>query len=199
MKVFAIVDIHGDEKVFKHMELMIKKHKPDLIISAGDQTWFGDKEKDILKALDFGVPVLLLPGNHEVPEATKKIIKGMKHIVWIHQGVYEKDGVLFIGCGEGGLCCGNNDFERSKKFLGKELKAHKGTKILITHEPPKDTKADELNPGTHVGSPSLRDFIKEHQPDINICGHIHEAWGKMSKIGKTLVINVGPKGKIIKL
>jgi uncharacterized protein len=199
MKVLAVVDIHGDERYIKRAAKIVKKENPDLIISAGDHTWFGDSEKKLLKALDFGIPVLILPGNHESPEATKRAIKDMKNFIWLHQGAYEQNGVLFVGCGEGGFCCGNNDFEKSKKFLSKELKSHSGKKILVTHEPPFDTKADEVSPGDHVGSKSLRDFIKEHQPNFNICGHIHEAAGEASKLGKTVVVNVGPKGKLITL
>lgn len=199
MKVLAIVDIHGDEKYIERAASIVKKDKPDLIISAGDHSWFGENEKKLLKALDFGIPVLILPGNHETPEGTKRVIKGMKNFIWLHQGAYEQDGVLFVGCGEGGFCCGNNDFERSKAFLSKELKAHKGKKVLVTHEPPLETKADEVSPGDHVGSKALREFIAEHQPNFNICGHIHEAAGAVSRIGRTIVVNVGPNGKLIKL
>ena len=36
----------------------------------------------------------------------------------------------------------------------------------------------------------LRRFIEERQPDLFICGHIHEDRGE-AKIGSTKVINVG--------
>ena len=49
------------------------------------------------------------------------------------------------------------------------------------------------------GSQALRKAIKEFQPDLFISGHIHEAEGFQEKIGKTRVINVGKKGKIIEI
>jgi len=199
MKILAVVDLHGEEKNYKNMARMVEKHKPDLIISAGDHTWFGADEKKMIEAHDLGVPVLILPGNHEVVEGTKKAVKGLKNVIFIHQGIYEKDGVMFLGCGEGGFGVGNSDFERVKSFFAKEMKAHKGKNILITHEPPFDTLADQLTSGKHVGSESLREFIKETQPMINICGHIHEAANTISKIGNTVIIHPGPKGKIIEL
>jgi Icc-related predicted phosphoesterase len=62
--------------------------------------------------------------------------------------------------------------------------------ILLTHAPPFDTKADELPDGTHVGSQGVKKPIHEFQPDINICGHIHEACS-IDKVGKTTIANPG--------
>lgn len=200
MRILAIVDLHGNEKAYKYLAKVVEKVKPDLIISAGDHTWFGKDEKKLLSQLnDFKIPILVIPGNHEVPEGTQKAAKGLKHIIWLHKGAYEANGALILGCGEGGFCRGNCDFERTKPFFAKELKKHKGKNILVTHEPPFDTKADEVSLGAHVGSKSVRDFIKENQPDLHICGHIHETAGAMSRLGKTLVINPGPKGKLIEV
>ncbi len=62
--------------------------------------------------------------------------------------------------------------------------------ILISHNPPKDTLCDVIGNGAHVGSTSVRDFIVENQPDICICGHIHEACN-MDTLGRTIIINPG--------
>ncbi len=62
--------------------------------------------------------------------------------------------------------------------------------ILISHNPPKDTLCDVIGDGVHVGSTAVREFIEEHQPDICICGHIHEACN-MDTIGRTIIINPG--------
>jgi Icc-related predicted phosphoesterase len=42
-------------------------------------------------------------------------------------------------------------------------------------------------------------MIYELQPDLHLCGHIHEAEGMEQKMGKTRVISLGKKGKIINL
>ena len=49
------------------------------------------------------------------------------------------------------------------------------------------------------GSEALRAAIEEFQPDYFIHSHIHELEGADEKIGKTRVINVGRRGKIIKI
>lgn len=65
--------------------------------------------------------------------------------------------------------------------------------VLVSHNPPKDTLCDVLPGGVHVGSMAVREFIQETQPDICLCGHIHEARG-LDRIGRTVVINPGNFG-----
>ena len=62
--------------------------------------------------------------------------------------------------------------------------------ILLTHAPPYNTKADTIESGVHVGSEGVEKIIKEFQPTVNICGHIHEAIS-MDTIGATMVVNPG--------
>lgn len=67
--------------------------------------------------------------------------------------------------------------------------------ILITHVPPRDTVADRMFAGPHVGSRALRGFLEEaaplwHRPGLNLCGHIHEGIGQ-ERVGETLVCNPG--------
>lgn len=62
--------------------------------------------------------------------------------------------------------------------------------VLVSHNPPWDTVCDRAGNGRHVGSRAVREFIEEHQPDICLCGHIHEARGEQL-IGRTRVLNPG--------
>ncbi|MDR2726530.1 MAG: metallophosphoesterase family protein [Deltaproteobacteria bacterium] len=63
--------------------------------------------------------------------------------------------------------------------------------ILISHNPPVNSRCDLLENGAHVGSTAVREFIEEAQPALCFCGHIHEARG-VDRIGRTVVINTGP-------
>ena len=69
-------------------------------------------------------------------------------------------------------------------------------KIMISHIHAKGTKSEFSG---FEGSSALRRAIEEFQPDIFLSGHIHEAEGLEEKIGKTKVISVGKKGKIIEI
>jgi uncharacterized protein len=64
-------------------------------------------------------------------------------------------------------------------------------KIFCPHAPPRDTACDRLPSGEHVGSAVIRAFIERAQPDLTLCGHIHEARGT-DEIGRTQIVNPGP-------
>jgi uncharacterized protein len=64
-------------------------------------------------------------------------------------------------------------------------------KIFCPHAPPRHTACDLLPSGRHVGSAVIRAFIERAQPDLTLCGHIHEARGT-DVIGRTRVVNPGP-------
>ena len=69
---------------------------------------------------------------------------------------------------------------------------------MITHIPPYKTTLDDIG-WASAGSEGVRRAIKQLKPDFCLCGHIHETFGKEDWIGKTRVINVGDKGKIIEI
>ncbi|MBQ7739336.1 MAG: metallophosphoesterase [Desulfovibrionaceae bacterium] len=62
--------------------------------------------------------------------------------------------------------------------------------ILVSHNPPFDTLCDRINSGQHVGSTAVKEFIESEQPDLCICGHIHESRAQ-TKIGRTYIVNPG--------
>lgn len=62
--------------------------------------------------------------------------------------------------------------------------------LLVSHTPPHATACDRLHNGTPVGSTAVRDFIQKYQPEICLCGHIHESRAE-DRLGRTLVINPG--------
>ena len=62
--------------------------------------------------------------------------------------------------------------------------------ILVSHNPPFDTLCDRLANGQHVGSTAVKEFIESEQPDLCICGHIHESRAQ-TKIGRTSIVNPG--------
>jgi len=71
-------------------------------------------------------------------------------------------------------------------------------KIMVTHVHPSGSLIERF---THFfpGSGAVRDAIERFQPDLALCGHVHEAEGIEEKIGKTKLINVGRHGKIIEI
>lgn len=63
-------------------------------------------------------------------------------------------------------------------------------RVLVSHNPPLNSACDLLPSGAHVGSSAVREFIEAAQPDVCLCGHIHEARA-LDRIGRCQVLNPG--------
>jgi len=202
MKVLVFTDIHGDSLIISKLMQKVKKEKPDAMICAGDMTNFGFGLRSILKKFDStGIPLFIIPGNHETDEEIRIYSRDMKNVRSIHLRPILFHSLYIIGCGGGGFTAQHAEFEMSEKKFADAMKKmklqdHKYRTLIVTHQPPYKTELDLIF-GEHVGSTSIRKFIREHQPDFCITGHIHENEGKQDHIGKTLVLNPGPLGKIM--
>jgi uncharacterized protein len=64
-------------------------------------------------------------------------------------------------------------------------------RIFCPHAPPGGTVCDRLRDGRHVGSVVVRRIVEREQPELVLCGHIHEARG-VDEIGRTRIVNPGP-------
>lgn len=194
MKILAICDVHNEVKKARKLRYIIDERKPDVIVVAGDLTSFGPASaaSDILDTLTCGKkdrPVFAVAGNGDNYEVRNML---EKRGVNLHNKSATVDRVGFVGFSGpsslqlGGLMVLNYD------PVGEKLKDIDSCdkKVIISHIPPSNTKVDTLFTGHHVGSDFLRDMIEEKQPDVVICGHIHEARG-VDRIGKTIIVNPG--------
>ncbi len=198
MRILAFVDIHGSDKALKRIKEKVKKYNPDLMVCAGDITIFGrDIDYIMHKLSKLKVPMVIIPGNHESEKEIKDSASLFKNVYAIHNKSFIFKDVIFLGHGGGGFSLVDRDFaKRAKKF--KRLIKKFNKIVLVTHAPPYKTKVDMIME-EHCGNKTIRNFVKTVQPDVAICGHLHEDSGKEDKIGKTKVLNPGPYGKIIKI
>ncbi len=88
-------------------------------------------------------------------------------------------------------------YDYQERLLNKNFrKAKTKNIILLNHYPPHGCRLDKLpknaklNPGTHIGSYLIREFIEKYKPPFVVSGHLEELRGTC-KIGKTTVINPG--------
>jgi Icc-related predicted phosphoesterase len=63
--------------------------------------------------------------------------------------------------------------------------------VFCPHAPPAGTACDRLADGRHVGSTVVRAFVEREQPDLVLCGHIHEARA-VDTVGTSTIVNPGP-------
>lgn len=196
MKILAFTDIHGDKKA---VEAVLKKaNEADLLVCAGDISDWGKRSKEVLKELEkAGKPMLLLPGNHELADELALVAQKFSYVIYLHKGCYQLGEYMFFGYGNPGFATEEKEFENIAKQFRKTLRKEDKV-ILVTHGPPHGTELDYIH-GRHVGCKSITKFIQEVSPVVSISGHIHETFGVKQVIGKTLVINPGPEGKILLL
>ena len=197
MKILAFVDLHSSKKNL--LEIIKKSKDVDLLICAGDLLDWGSNFKSIIKSLEkTKKPLLIIHGNHESKELINKASVNNPFLIPIHKKIYILDKYAFVGYGGEGFSEYYPDLERLIPKFKKEIQKNKKI-IFISHAPPYNTKVDFLPHLGHRGSKTLRTFIKELKPILHICGHFHETAENKDYLGKTLIINPGPKGKIINL
>jgi hypothetical protein len=194
MRIFAITDIHGRQNF---NETIAKKMSDvDLVLIAGDITHFGgEKEANtILQTIkNVNKNIFAVSGNCDHEGVNTALTS--QHFN-LHGECRKVKEIVFCGLN------GSNktplhtpqeykDSEMEALLRNFDKTANARCHVLLSHAPPAKTKIDKIFLGFHVGSKAIRNFIEKFQPDLVICGHIHEARG-IDTIGKTLVINPGP-------
>jgi Icc-related predicted phosphoesterase len=197
VKLLIFSDIHSDWKALERLLAI----EADYYIAAGDQvTW----EKGIERAGEILAPrgdkVYVLPGNHESAET----IAGMcaRHGLHdFHERHIQVGKWQVAGLGYSSPTPFNTPGEYSEQEIEERLRrfAELTPLVLVCHAPPYGTALDQVRPGFHAGSRSVREFIEKYQPEHFFCGHIHEAEGVVIEMGRTRAKNVGKAGHLLEL
>lgn len=193
-KILAISDVHGEEN--ENLYTYLNNNDIDLVLVLGDITDFGPLDfvgPFLEKIADCGVDVIAIPGNCD----PKGICNAINEVSFcLHNNIIAYGDAILFGYGGSNETPFNTPGEiQDNKIYGDvfELLANYDyvyndkvpkVKILVTHAPPYNTEADKIESGDHVGSQGILKSIHEFEPQINVCGHIHEA-KSLSKIGIT--------------
>ncbi len=188
MRILAASDIHGAVAMLKYM---LRKENADILVLAGDLSNNSLNEaRNVLQvARSYNMSVVFVPGNMDPPVLLDT--EFFEGAVNLHGKVEDILGISFGGIGGGGISPFNTPIEFDEKECWQKLSNLDDIDILISHVPPYKTRLDVVKPGMHVGSKSLLKFLKERQPILCICGHIHEAYGT-DFVGRTALVNPGP-------
>jgi Icc-related predicted phosphoesterase len=198
MRILAMADLHGNVEKLSSLQYV----DVDLIAFCGDLQNLEpiDQARPVAEALaGLGPPVLIVPGNMDPKEIVPELWKSVG-LRMIHRSSYRHGDCGFIGYG--GMVIRDpirlknpnryfhtdDDIYESLTRLYEDISDSR-RKIVLTHQPPRGSR-DLIYNGERGGSIGLHRFVEEHQPDLLICGHIHEDWGE-AVIGSTKVINVG--------
>ncbi|KZX11754.1 metallophosphoesterase family protein [Methanobrevibacter filiformis] len=207
MKILQVSDVHSEDN--SKFNRYLDENDIDLLIISGDITNFGPPEF----AINFlnniflkEIPIIAIPGNCDNPESIEAIKRS--NAIFAHNKVIFFKGIIIYSFGGSNPTPFNTPFEFSEEELYDNLKnlfnksplildendkrsfIEDNLRVLLTHAPPIDSEADKIENGAHVGSSSVNKIIKEFNPNLNLCGHIHEA-ESISKINDTIVVNPG--------
>jgi len=198
-KILAVGDIHGDTGLVKKLAEKAKKENVDIVILAGDITWFDSSVKNLIGPfIKAKKQVLIIPGNHESVSTINFLEKMYKTAKSIHGYSFKKNDLGIFGAGTvdwGGEGIKSKELFELLKKGNKDIKDTK-KKIMVTHMHPRGGKSEFSG---FRGSSAVTKAIKKFHPDVLISAHIHEASGIEEKIGKTRVINVSRKAKVFEI
>lgn len=198
LRILGLADLHD---CAERMEDLLDL-KCDLIAFCGDlhNGSMMEMARPAAMALArLGLPVLIVPGNMDHRDVVPQLW-GEAGFILLHQSSFCFKEYGFLGLG--GMIAKdprrlgdpNRYYHRDEQVYSILEKAYlevldARTKIVIVHQPPRGAR-DLLYNGERSGSSELRRFIEDRQPDLVLCGHIHEDRGEC-RIGSTLVVNVG--------
>ena len=201
MKILVLSDLHANNENVGKLEDQFAK--ADAVIFAGDfaECFKPETGKEALNTLcTKHDTIFAVLGNCDEPEFIEEL---EDRDICVEKTLVFHEGLAVAGSGGGTYFTGKTANEREEAEILSDFNIVKNSVeqtgdeslwkslILISHNPPKDTKCDAVNAELHAGSQMFTDFIKENQPLAVVCGHIHE--GKaVDKIGDTVVINPGP-------
>ncbi len=192
MRILAITDIHGRLERVEALAAVLGKLEPELVLVAGDITHFSVAEtarKILEPLLKPGVPILAVHGNcdgRDVPGLLEELGIGA------HDRRIEINGLGIVGIGGSNITPFDTIWELTEEEIRGILgRNYRPGDVILSHVPPRDTKADRIHSGLHVGSKALREFIERNQPPLVVTGHIHEA-RSVDRVGKTVIVNPGP-------
>lgn len=195
MRIVYVVDVH--ENYAAVTKAVNMAGAADLLIVGGDITTAGTAD-DVARVVEGWRPLamrlLAVAGNMDSPAIDARLAS---------LGVaLDGCGVVLGDVGVFGVSAGpksplHTPYEITEEQIATRIEAgfvdvkNCRVKIFCPHAPPKDTACDRIHSGLHVGSAAVRAFVEREQPELVLCGHIHESRGE-DRIGRTRIVNPGP-------
>lgn len=198
MIVIGLSDIHGQTAAMDRLGNILQK--ADVVVLAGDITNFGNHRhaRRVVEAVRRHAGCVLgVPGNCDYQGVDAFLDQEEMNL---HARSRIIADIGFAGLGGSLFTPFHTPNEHSESDVRRFLSgAAAGLPenlpfVLVSHQPPINTKCDRIRSGKHVGSRVLREFIETRQPLVCITGHIHESV-HTDRIGDTTIINPGRFGK----
>ncbi|MDG6918279.1 MAG: metallophosphoesterase family protein [Nitrososphaerota archaeon] len=188
MKIAFATDLHDSPRTMEWLAHVVGDHS--LVIIGGDVGDIGSMDSILEFAKSSPRPVIIVPGNHDIPMSSLWSGGSVLHIA------ARKVGRYLIGGLGGSLPVQGAAMEFDETEYMQMAKSLGPVDILVTHQPPFGTKCSLAYDGTSetgltdIGSITIRKYIEDTKPRLVLCGHVHES-PAVDAIGDTVVVNPG--------
>jgi len=202
VKLFATSDIHGSKIIMQKIEKVLQQHQPDILIICGDvlenpyvsrfdeyvqyQQRNYQEFKEYVNSLN--IQVFYILGNDDFVDGDETD----KCYLTSPQGVFVPFDFVSIT-----PFSTNREVNVEKQRLELSKIQVQSDTIVVAHDVPYGC-LDKIYSGRRVGSPAIREFLRDKQPSIWLCGHIHESFGA-KRMYDTSVFNCACDPRISKL
>lgn len=193
MRLLAFSDLHCDLGAAE--SLVGRAGEVDVVAGVGDFASVHEGLEETVRALSaIEVPTLLVPGNNETADALRSASAAWEAATVLHGESAEVDGVSFFGIGAGiPVTPWDWSFDLTEGEAESMLEKMPEGGVLLSHSPPKG----HVDKG--LGSEAVLGAAQSRGARMVLCGHIHEEWGRESRIGDAPVLNLGPDGHVLEL
>ena len=192
MRIVACSDPHGRLDVAR--ALVAASRSADVAVCAGDLGDRGRGAPAMLAALaEAACPLVVVSGNHDRMDELAALAERWLAVQEVHGARVALGGAGFVGLG-GAVALAepsaNSEWvhERDAAAL---LAPHRACDVLVSHTPPAGA-ADVHFDGACGGSVAVREALERLRPALCLCGHVHGSHGVRTRLGATLVHNLGP-------
>ncbi|MDJ0781550.1 MAG: metallophosphoesterase [Desulfosarcinaceae bacterium] len=192
MRILAVADLHGKAERLDTLAHWTAEWTPDAVIVAGDLAAPRDLVPALARLNTLALPVYLIAGNSDGRRLAERMAP-FANLTRLSDAP--------LRCGEAHLTGlgGTLPLPFASRLCWREsarlarLAPAPRPFILVVHPPPHGVLDRVL--GLHTGSRGLARWVAAHQPDLLVCGHVHERPG-VALCGATTVVNcsVGRRG-----
>jgi uncharacterized protein len=196
VRILAFSDLHRN--LAQAAVLVEKSREADLVAGVGDFASVHEALGETIDALAaIATPTLLVPGNNETEAELREAASGWEAAQVLHGQAATVDGVEFFGLGAGiPVTPWDWSFDLDEDGAARALDDCPRGCVLLVHSPPRG-HVDASSAGEHLGSTAILEAIERCEPQLALCGHIHDQWGEASSVGPTRILNLGPAGTIL--
>ena len=192
VRIVACSDPHGRVEVAR--ALVEASGPADVAVCAGDLGDRGLGARRMLSALaEAPSPLLIVSGNHDRLDELAALAGRWPHVHLLHGTRVEIAGARFVGLG-GAVALAepsaNSEWVHESDAAAL-LAPHGACDVLVSHTPPAGA-ADAHFDGSSGGSAAVREAVERLRPALCLCGHVHGSHGVRTRLGGTLVHNLGP-------